>query len=217
MSTDRIRYFDPDVLFEKDGDSKPSKDGIQYWASIFASPEAAKSYQWPELTGKDEAKETVLALNYSSGTTGVPKGVMVTHRNYVSNCLQHQHLGSLYPDAEARKQRSRWLCFLPLYHAMAQTIYLSGGIMRQTPVYVMAKFDFVELLENIQKFKITDLQMVPPIAVMVAKHPIVKKYDLSSIETIGSGAAPLGSEASREIEKVWNNRMNLKQGWGMTE
>lgn len=89
--------------------------------------------------------------------------------------------------------------------------------MREIPVYIMPKFDFVDLLENIQKFRITDLAMVPPIAVMVAKHPIVKKYDLSSIESIGSGAAPLGSEASREVEKVWGGRMNLKQGWGMSE
>ncbi|KAK5949814.1 hypothetical protein OHC33_009203 [Knufia fluminis] len=169
------------------------------------------------FAGPNEAKETVLALNYSSGTTGVPKGVMVTHRNYISNCIQHNHLATLYPNAAERAARARWVCFLPLYHAMAQTIYLSGGVMRQIPVYIMTKFDFVELLENIQKFKITDLAMVPPIAVMVAKHPVVKKYDLSSIEAIGSGAAPLGSEASREVEKVWGGRLNLKQGWGMTE
>ena len=100
-----------------------------------------------------------------------------------------------------------------MYHAMAQTIYLAGGLMRQIPVYIMSKFDFVELLDNIQKFQITELAMVPPIAVMIAKHPIVKKYNLSSIEAIGCGAAPLGSEASREVEKVWENRMNLKQGW----
>ncbi|KAK5087760.1 hypothetical protein LTR05_001975 [Lithohypha guttulata] len=216
LPTDRIRYFDTDILF-RNGVEKSSKNGIQYWGPIFASESEGEKYQWPELKGKDEAKETVLALNYSSGTTGVPKGVMVTHRNYVSNCLQHQHLSTLYPDAAARRERSKWLCFLPLYHAMGQTIYLSGGIMRQTPVYIMAKFDFVELLENIQKFRITDLAMVPPIAVMIAKHPIVKKYDLSSIESIGSGAAPLGSEASREVEKIFNGRMNLKQGWGMTE
>lgn len=83
--------------------------------------------------------------------------------------------------------------------------------MRQIPVYIMTKFDFVELLENIQRFKITDLAMVPPIAVMIAKHPVVKKYDLSSIEAVGSGAAPLGAEASREVEKVWGGRLNLKQ------
>lgn len=89
--------------------------------------------------------------------------------------------------------------------------------MRKIPVYVMAKFDFVQLLENIQKFQITEFAMVPPIAVMVAKHPIVKKFDLSSVESIGCGAAPLGAEASRELEKVWNGRLNVKQGWGMTE
>lgn len=100
---------------------------------------------------------------------------------------------------------------------MAQTIYLSGAMYRQIPVYLMQKFDFIETLEAIQKFRITDFNMVPPIAVMVAKHPAVKKYDLSSIDTIGSGAAPLGSEASRELEKVWGGRLNLKQGWGMTE
>lgn len=81
----------------------------------------------------------------------------------------------------------------------------------------MAKFDFVQMLENVQKYKITDLSLVPPIAVMLAKHPIVKKYDLSSVDSIGCGAAPLGSEASRELEKVWDGRLNLKQGWGMTE
>ena len=136
---------------------------------------------------------------------------MVTHRNYISNCIQYNYLSTLYPDAKERAARAQWMCFLPLYHAMAQTIYLSGGVMRQIPVYIMTKFDFVELLENIQRFKITDLAMVPPIAVMIAKHPVVKKYDLSSIEAIGSGAAPLGAEASREVEKVWGGRLNLKQ------
>lgn len=142
---------------------------------------------------------------------------MITHRNYVSNCLQHQHLGTLWPDAEERDKRARWLCFLPLYHAMAQTIYLSGAMFRRIPVYFMPKFDFIQTLESIERFKITDFQMVPPIAVAVAKHPAVKNYDLSSIVNIGSGAAPLGSEVSREVERVWNGRLNLKQGWGMTE
>lgn len=142
---------------------------------------------------------------------------MLTHRNYISNCLQHQHLPTLRPDYKQRNARAKWLCFLPMYHAMAQTIYCSGAIMREIPVYLMSKFDFIQVLEAIQKFKITDFTMVPPIAVMVAKHPAVKKYDLSSIDNITSGAAPLGSEATRELEKVWGGRLNLKQGWGMTE
>lgn len=83
--------------------------------------------------------------------------------------------------------------------------------MRQIPVYIMAKFDFLELLKNIERYKITDLAMVPPIAVAFAKDPRVKGHDLGSIEAIGSGAAPLGAEASREVEKVWGGRLNLKQ------
>lgn len=212
---ERIRYMDADTLWSQEPLEKPSISGIKHWQDIFA-PEA-HDYQWPELKGDGEAGDTLIALNYSSGTTGVPKGVMITHKNYVSNTIQHQHLQTLYPDAEERRTTAKWLCYLPLYHAMAQTIYLSGGLHRQVPVYIMPKFEFVPLLDNLSKYKITDLQMVPPIAVALTKQPIVKKYDLSNIRSIGSGAAPLGSEASRELEKLWNGKLNLKQGWGMTE
>lgn len=142
---------------------------------------------------------------------------MITHTNYVSNCIQHQHLATLHPEYKERNAQAKWLCYLPLYHAMAQTIYLSGAFMRQIPTYFMPKFDFIQVLEAMQKYKITEFTMVPPIAVAVAKHPAVKNYDLSSVMAIGSGAAPLGSEATREVEKVWGGKLNLKQGWGMTE
>lgn len=100
---------------------------------------------------------------------------------------------------------------------MAQTIFLAGGPYLDAPVYIMSKFDFLEVLRYIEKYRITYFAMVPPIAVAVAKHPATKQFDLSSINAIGCGAAPLGSEASREVEKVWGGRLNLKQGWGMTE
>lgn len=142
---------------------------------------------------------------------------MISHKNYISNCIQHQHIATLRPDFKERNARATWLCYLPMYHAMGQTIFLSGAPMRHITVYLMPKFDFIQVLETIQNHKITDFAMVPPIAVMVAKHPAVKKYDLSSIDTLSCGAAPLGSEASRELEKVWGGKINLKQGWGMTE
>lgn len=89
---------------------------------------------------------------------------------------------------------------------MAQTIMIGGGPRRGIPVYIMKKFDFVGMLEAVQKYKITTLTMVPPIVVALAKSPITKKYDLSSVVEIGSGAAPLGGEVVEEAEALWPTR-----------
>jgi len=85
-------------------------------------------------------------------------------------------------------------------------------------VYMMPKFDFVEMLTCLQKYRITDLVLVPPIIVAMAKHPATKNFDLSSVQGAGSGAAPLGREVSEEFERLWpTGQVNVKQGWGMTE
>ena len=79
----------------------------------------------------------------------------------------------------------------------------------------MTKFDFVKVLENVQKYRITSLNCVPPIVVALAKHPLVREYDLSSIETIGSGAAPLSGEIAEEVSKLWPaGTLEVRQGWG---
>ncbi|KIV88012.1 hypothetical protein PV10_09189 [Exophiala mesophila] len=190
--------------------------GVKYWSDLIAPESDASSFQWDDYSGPGQS-DTTLALNYSSGTTGVPKGVEITHKNYISNTLQVAHMATLYPDHEQRSLRARWLCFLPLYHAYGQTFFVAGAFHRKVPVYVMPKFDFLLLLEYIQKFRITDLHTVPPIAVALAKHPAVEKYDLSSVESIGCGAAPLGRDICLQIEKRLGDRLNMKQGWGMTE
>lgn len=83
---------------------------------------------------------------------------------------------------------------------------------------MMPKFDFLEMLGYMEKFRITDFIMVPPIAVALAKHPAVKTFDLSSIETMGCGSAPLGRDVSAQVERLWpQGKLNMKQGWGMTE
>ncbi|KAJ5082460.1 hypothetical protein N7532_011503, partial [Penicillium argentinense] len=213
LSRDRVFIFD-NAIYE--GQGQPSK-GCRYWGELVASPEEGRGFAWEELNTPEKAN-TTLVLNYSSGTTGRPKGVEITHKNYCANMLQYTHLASLHPDYAQKLTRARWLCFLPLYHAMAQNIFIAAALYRQTPVYMMPKFDFVKMLEYTQKFRVTDLILVPPVVVLLAKHPAVKNYDLSSVESVGSGAAPLGREVCVEVEKLWpEGKINIKQGWGMTE
>ena len=212
MGRDKVFVYNDAVY---DGKVEGLK-GCRHWGELIASEEEGSRFVWDPLGSPAEADRT-LALNYSSGTTGVPKGVEISHKNYVANLLQFNHSTTLDPDYEARRKDARFLCFLPFYHAMAQNIFIASALMREIPVYIMARFDFVQMLEYIQKFRTSDLIMVPPIAIALTKHPAVKQYDLSSIQSLGSGAAPLGLEVSEELESMFSNRMNVRQGWGMTE
>ncbi|KAF2652775.1 4-coumarate-CoA ligase-like protein [Lophiostoma macrostomum CBS 122681] len=219
MSADRIFVFDSGVgTFSGQTVERDSPQGkIRHWTTLLDTVENGQSYAWPDLRSNEEL-DRVVALNYSSGTTGVAKGVMITHRNYVANCTQTIHMSQQHRDYHQRIKRWKALCFLPMYHAMAQAIFCVNAPKQRIPVYMMPRFDFLEMLQCVQKFKITSLLLVPPVVVAMAKQPVVKKFDLSSVEDTGSGAAPLGLEASRQFESLWpDGRMALKQGWGMTE
>jgi len=213
----KIFVFD-DGIASFEGRGKGRDDlGVRHWTTLLASEEEGRQFKWEKLDSK-AIRDTTVTLNYSSGTTGVPKGVEITARNYISNAVQMEFQASLDPEYEEKKARARYLCFLPMYHAMAQTVFGINAMKQGSPVYMMTKFDFVAMLENIQRFRITMLVLVPPVVVAMAKSPLTKKYDLSSVEAVGSGAAPLGREVCIELEKLWPpGKINVKQGWGMTE
>lgn len=211
-----------DCIFAEDVRQQRNQErmsGCPHWSSLIACEFDGGKFAWDPLMGPNEARNTVMALNYSSGTTGLSKGVEITHGNYVANVIQYNH--NTCQDVEYElKYRSleRWLCFLPLYHAMAQMIMLGVAQYRRTPVYIMEKFDFLTTLKNVEKFRISHLIIVPPVVVMLAKRPETKNFDLSSLRGIGSGAAPLSREVSEEVENLFpKDAMNIKQGWGMTE
>ncbi|ETN43896.1 uncharacterized protein HMPREF1541_11027 [Cyphellophora europaea CBS 101466] len=220
--------LDPSRVFVFNGaiyDGKgASSHGARYWSTLVAPDnDESRRFAWPDLSGPNEAKNTTLALNYSSGTTGVPKGVEITHRNYVSNTVQSAQITKNHPNYAERAKKHVSLGFLPLYHAYGQNVLIAGNFHQVKPTYVMAKFDFLKMLEYIAKFKVTDLNLVPPMAVALAKHPDVEKYDLSTINFMGCGAAPLGRDVAEQVEKRLNKSrkeedyVNLRQGWGMTE
>jgi 4-coumarate--CoA ligase len=89
------------------------------------------------------------------------------------------------------------------------------AVRTKTPVYIMKQFVYPDFLTNIQKYKITDLQVAPPILIMLSKRPETAKYDLSSVKGMSCGGAPLGKELQNEVARRFN--VEIKQGWGMTE
>ncbi|WP_072804360.1 AMP-binding protein [Rhodococcoides yunnanense] len=150
----------------------------------------------------------IAVLPYSSGTTGVPKGVILTHRNLVANVAQMEPRVGIDTDDAI-------LALLPFFHIYGLTVLLNIALKLRAHLVTMPKFDLVEFLRLIQEHKLTYLFIAPPVAVALAKHPLVDQYDLSSVHTIFSGAAPLDEELGKAVAKRLDTR--VRQGYGMSE
>ncbi|KAL0397183.1 UNVERIFIED_CONTAM: 4-coumarate--CoA ligase [Sesamum calycinum] len=184
------------------------------------TPRRGFALEFSQLTSADEKEmpaveikpDDTVALPYSSGTTGLPKGVMLTHKGLVTSVAQHVdgENPNLYIHSE-----DVVLCLLPLFHIYSLSVLLCG-LRVGAAILIMQKFDIVPFLELIQKYKVTIGPFVPPIVLDIAKSPVVDKYDLSSVRTVMSGAAPLGKELEDAVRIKFPNA-KLGQGYGMTE
>lgn len=150
----------------------------------------------------------VAVLPYSSGTTGAPKGVMLTHRNLVANVQQSRALIDL-------RETDRVLAVLPFFHIYGMTMLLNLALRQRASLVTMPRFDLEAFLGHIQRYGCTYLYIAPPIAVALAKHPIVDEYDISTVHTVFSGAAPLDGETAEVAGRRLHARM--LQGYGMSE
>ena len=148
------------------------------------------------------------ALLWSSGTTGLPKAVELTHRNLVANLVQAAGPLDLKPG-------HRMLGLAPFFHAMGLTPILNFALSRGAGVVSMARFDLEGMLAAIEQHRITHAIVPPPVGLALSRHPAVERYDLSSLEALAMGAAPV----SAGLERACARRLGCQvgQGYGMTE
>ena len=170
----------------------------------------------PEFLGLDAPnfEEDIAVLPYSSGTTGLPKGVMLSHHNMVANIAQLAY----DPEEDSRvimDGTDTQLCVLPMFHIYAMMVAMFLPLALGTKVITMPRFDPEVFLTTIQKEKITYLPLVPPLMLFLAKHPVVEKFDLSSIKVIYTAAAPCDAQLQQDVQ----DRLGVPaiQIYGMTE
>jgi acyl-CoA synthetase (AMP-forming)/AMP-acid ligase II len=191
-----------------------SDAGVEHVITFESGSEDAMAFS--ELLGEPGTPPPVaidpadlVALPYSSGTTGLPKGVMLSHRNLIANILQTDASNHFLHD------RDTTIAFLPFFHIYGLTVIALLGLWSGATIVVMPKFELDAYLDLVERYRATLLHVVPPVVVALAKHPSVERRDFSSIRKLFSGAAPLSASTIEQCTR----RINcvLQQGYGLTE
>jgi len=167
-----------------------------------------KPSQWPAMSADD-----VALLQYTGGTTGLPKGAMLSHGNLTSAVSVYDVWGK--PARLERNAIERVICVLPLFHIYALTVVLLSSIRRGHLISLHQRFDVDAVMRDIEVKRATAFPGVPTMWIAIAALPDLDKRDLSSLVSVGSGGAPLPVEVARILEHRVG--MKLKSGWGMTE
>ncbi|HEY4627289.1 MAG TPA: AMP-binding protein [Blastococcus sp.] len=154
------------------------------------------------------AAEDVAVLPYSSGTTAMPKGVMLTHASIGVNLRQAEVLHPVGPD-------DRVIAVLPFFHIYGMIVLIELPLRNGATVVVLPKFDLVQFLDVLEKYRITRAYVAPPVVLALAKHPAVEGRDFSELRYVLSAAAPLDAELARAASERLH--VEVAQGYGMTE
>ena len=158
------------------------------------------------------APDDVVVLPYSSGTTGLPKGVMLTNQSIASNICQLYH-----PEFfDLAQEDTSLLGVLPFFHIYGMVPILYSSLHFGSKIVTLSKFEPELFLSSIEKYRVKIGHLVPPLIIFLAKHPLVDSYNLSSLDQIMSGAAPLGGELVKAVKDRVGCRL-VRQGYGLTE
>lgn len=179
-------------------------NGIKPYSSFISEKEAN-----PIEYSQEEAKSTTAYLCYSSGTTGKNKGVETTHFNIVAN------LSQLYAHEDDVNFDTIYIGLLPFFHIYGLCCIIHFPIIKGASVVIIPKYELSAFCRIIQDYRVNKITVVPPIILSLVKDPIVKNYDLSSLQLCLCSAAPLSKELSNEFTKIYN--VPIKQGYGLTE
>jgi acyl-CoA synthetase (AMP-forming)/AMP-acid ligase II len=171
------------------------------FGSLFAAEGAPPAVQI-------DPREDVVAIPYSSGTTGLPKGVMLTHYNLVANLVQSA--GILGP-----REDDIMLGVLPFFHIYGLIVIMNLALHVGATVVIMQRFDLEKCLQVMQQYRVTFANVVPPIVLAFAKSPLVGQYDLACLRTLFSGAAPLKESLAEAVRARLG--CEVLQGYGLTE
>lgn len=189
------------------GEDEDQTSRFRHWTSIRKTSGAQR---FRRRKAKDPRKDLAF-LVYSSGTTGLPKGVMLSHSNIVSDLTQIQH--SIGPSYQSGQDKI--LGVLPFFHIYGLTGLVHQPLHRGIELIVMPAFDLKLFLNTIQTHKITFIYVAPPVIVRLARDEMVAQYDLRSVKMLTSGAAPLTKELVDAVYKKHSIRIN--QAYGLSE
>lgn len=187
------------VLDETDGID--SADGATSFSSLL-------DYQGEAPQTEISPREDVVALPYSSGTTGWPKGVMLTHYNLVAMLRQME-------TADVLRSEDRTICVVPCYHLYGIHCVINLALRAGATVVSLPQFDLEGFLRAVQDHEINVLPVVPPIVLALSQSPLVDRFDLSKLKTVHCGAAPLSVDVANAASKRLG--ASISYGYGMTE
>ena len=183
----------------------PPVEGAQRLADLLAGVGEV------DLPAVEIAPEDVAVLQYTGGTTGVPKGAMLTHYNIFANVIQTGCWGH----SELRRGEDSYLLVIPYFHIYGFTVGMMEGVWRGAQQVLIPKYDVEMLLNAIRDYRPTFFPAVPTIYISLLNHPQAKEYGLDRIRNFNSGSAPLPVEVIEQFERLTGG--TLKEGYGLSE